>query len=172
MRELVMVADAKWLNERFGESSNIVIQVNEESFIESINNNHQFIARNVAEINNAYKQIVSYCLIACKNDIFITQRTTKQTEERLHNKYSIGIGGHISSVDNKTDNKTNDIVITGMLRELYEEVEINTSYSWKFYGIINDNSTEVNSVHTGVCFLIELDNECCRVKEVEKMHGF
>lgn len=163
-----MVTDAKWFNTNFGESPRNVIRVSESSFIKSIGLNHQFILRDIAETDRAYKQIVSYCLILHKNDLYITQRTTKQTEKRLHNQYSCGIGGHISSIDVNHDN----VIIAGMLRELFEEVNIQCSYTYDFYGIINDNSSEVNSVHAGVCFIVKLDEKKCTVRETEKMHGF
>ena len=168
MQESVMVTDANWLNKNFGEDHNHVIRVNVEEFLNLIENNYKFIPRNIAETSNAYKQIVSYCLITYRDKIFITQRTSKQTEKRLHNRFSVGIGGHISSVDQNSS----DIVISGMLRELFEEVRIPQEYSCNFFGIINDNSSEVNSVHTGVCFVIQLKTEDCNIIETEKMHGF
>ena len=87
---------------------------------------------------------------------------------RLHNCYSLGIGGHISYIDKTKGN----IVITGMKRELLEEVDIKSPYTYDFLGCINDNSSEVNSVHLGVCFLIKLNIKSCIVKETEKMRGF
>lgn len=59
-----------------------------------------------------------------------------------------------------------------MLRELFEEVNIPCSYSYNFYGIINDNSTDVGTVHTGVCFIVKIKEKNCSVKETEKMDGF
>ncbi|MDE5757776.1 MAG: hypothetical protein K2H85_04100 [Allobaculum sp.] len=168
MTEMTMVTDAKWLNTSFGEDSINIIRIKENDFISSVESNHKFIARDIAETDESYKQIVSYCLITNGDNLFITQRTTKQTEKRLHNCYSFGIGGHISFVDTKDSN----IVITGMLRELFEEVDIQCPYTYEFLGIINDNSSEVNSVHTGVCFLVKLEKKMCTVKETEKMCGF
>lgn len=168
MSEMIMVTDAKWLNNSFGENSFNIIRVKENDFINSIECNHEFIERGIAETDCNYKQIVSYCLISSGDDLFITQRTIKQTEKRLHNRYSFGVGGHI----NFTDTKNSNVVVTGMLRELFEEVDIQCAYIYDFLGIINDNSSEVNSVHTGVCFLVKLDNKMCSVKETEKMRGF
>lgn len=59
-----------------------------------------------------------------------------------------------------------------MLRELIEEVNISCPYTYDFYGIINDNSSEVGTVHIGVCFIIKLKEKNCSVKEKSKMHGF
>ena len=129
MSELVMVTDASWLNNFLGESTDSIIRTNELSFLQTIENNHKFLERDFVEGNPEYKQIVSYCLIVHKDCLFITQRTTKQTEKRLHNKVSLGIGGHISLSDTQTDN----ILIGGMLRELHEEVIINCQYTPRWF---------------------------------------
>ena len=168
MSEMIMVTDAGWLNAAFGTDASHIIEINERDFIDSIEANHKFIERDLAETDDKYKQIVSYCLISHGDEFFITQRTTKQTEKRLHNRYSFGVGGHISFVDAKNSN----VVVTGMLRELFEEVDIRCPYRYDFIGIINNNSSEVNTVHTGACFLVTLDEKACFVKETEKMHGF
>ncbi len=167
MNEMVMVVDSKWLNKTFGESSKNIIRIEEKKFIKSIASNYKFIERSIAETNYNYKQIISYCLIIWDNEIFMTKRAANITEKRLQNCYSIGIGGHI----NNSDTKNNNIVIEGMLRELFEEVNIPCSYSYEFYGIINDNSSEVGLVHAGVCFIIKLKEKECSIKENEKLHG-
>lgn len=168
MSEMIMVTDAKWLNGQFGEDSVSVIPVKEDVFFKEIEGNYGFMERDSAETDVSRKQIISYCLIAHGDEVFITQRTAKQTEKRLHNRYSVGIGGHISFVDTESDNA----VIAGMQRELFEEVDIPCPYTYEFIGLINDNSTEVNSVHAGACFLIKPEEKLCSVKETDKMHGF
>lgn len=167
MDEMIMVVDSKRIEERFGVDSSRVIHAKESECIDYINRNHFFVSRLDAERNMLYKQIVSYCLITCGEDVFLTKRTVKQTEERLHNRYSVGVGGHI----NFTDESCDDAVISGMLRELSEEVNIGCEYTYSFGGIINDNSSEVNSVHAGLCFIIHLREKKCYVKETEKMYG-
>ena len=163
-----MVTYAQLINTTWGENTANIIKVDKDTFINTIEKNYYFIERDFAEMATEYKQIVSYCLIVCENDYFITQRTEKQTEKRLHNKYSLGIGGHINQYDLKGEN----VIIAGMLRELFEEVNIQSAYSYSFQGIINDNSTEVNAVHCGVCFLVALEKKECFIRETEKMYGF
>lgn len=168
MSELILVAKANWFNESFGENPTNIICIDKDSFISSIESESRFIERAFAETDANYKQIISYCVLSFGDSFFITQRTTKQMEKRLHNRYSLGIGGHISFCDTKSNN----LIIAGMLRELFEEVNIQSTYTYDFLGIINDNSSEVNSVHAGVCFLVKLDEKLCSVNETEKMHGF
>lgn len=167
MVENVMVIDAKTLNTICGENSDAVIPVEKNDFLKMIDKEHKFLPRDIVEVDRAYKQIVSYCLIVNEDNVYLTRRTPKQTEKRLHNRFSVGIGGHINLVDCKST----DILTAGMLRELFEEVDIRCEYSFDFYGIINDNSTEVNSVHTGACYIIRLKKRDCTIKETEKMTG-
>jgi hypothetical protein len=50
-------------------------------------------------------EIIPYLLIRYDNKLFMVRRLIGQTEKRLHNKYSIGIGGHINPTE-----KTDDII--------------------------------------------------------------
>lgn len=167
MSETIVVVDSKIISNLFKENSKEVIQACEKDILQVISDNHKLIKRDIAEKDNTYKQMISYCLIKYEDEIFMTRRTKKQTESRLHNMYSVGVGGHISV----SDIESNNIIISGMLRELHEEVFISSNIKYSFYGIINDNSTEVNSVHMGICYIINLDNRECSVRETEKMEG-
>ncbi len=168
MEEQIMVTDNAWVNHQFGEDSLRLIRIGEKRGISLLESNYSFTARSCAESNNAYKQIVSYCLIESGDCFFITQRKKKQTENRLHNMFSLGIGGHIGI----TDVGSGSVIMSGLIRELSEEVDIRCGYSLSFLGLINDNSSEVSAVHIGVCYLVKLSGKMCFVKETEKMSGF
>ena len=168
MKEKVLVVESKDFNLHYGDDNNRIIRVDEKSFLDYVNSKHKFISRDLVENDFNYKQIISYCLIKYKNYVFMTKRKNTQSERRLHNLYSVGIGGHINSIDmSEKDN----ILIIGMQRELFEEVSIETEYNYNLLGIINDNSTNVNKVHAGVCFIVELKEKKCGVKENHKMDG-
>jgi predicted NUDIX family phosphoesterase len=96
------------------------------------------------------------------NGVFGVTRTAKQTEERLHHKVSIGIGGHINPGHS---------VLEGLRKELGEEVRIGGAYELRLAGVINDESTEVGRVHLGACFVLETKTRDVAVLETEKMHG-
>lgn len=167
MDEKIVVVSSEIMGRAYGVDSEKIIQVNETELLDIVHRNYELVLRSKAEQDSTYKQMISYCLITCGGEIFVTRRTKKQTESRLHNMYSVGIGGHISA----TDLGSEDVVITGMLRELHEEVFIPSDVDYEFFGIINDNSTEVNSVHLGICYIIRLDEKNCSVRETEKMEG-
>lgn len=167
MDESVMVIRSEIFNKHFNESKDHIIATNEDKLLRFIEDNHLYIKRNKAELDFSYKQIVSYCVLTSEEYLFLTYRKNSQTENRLHNKYSVGIGGHINSNDNKNSNS----VYTGVLRELNEEIEISDSFALRFLGIINNNSSDVNSVHIGICYEICIKDRNCKVREVEKMDG-
>lgn len=167
MDELVLVVKKDIINDSLGENNQYLINSNESEFKNLVYQNQEFLLRSVAENDFSMKQIISYCLVECDNKVFVTQRTKKQTEVRLHNKYSVGIGGHI----NPTDLDKNDLVEKGMLRELHEEVIIKGDFSYEFLGLINSNNAEVSLVHTGLCYLVKVKDYDCAVNETKKMTG-
>src|SRR5687768_11211932 len=58
-----------------------------------------YMDRKEAEVNPAFKQIIPYCVLSCDDKIFVYQRTKKGGDSRLHDLYSIGVGGHINPED-------------------------------------------------------------------------
>jgi len=57
----------------------------------------------------------------------------KGGEARLHNLYSIGVGGHINPVD-----AGDDILVRAMLREFNEELDYSGDFTWKVLGFSTD----------------------------------
>ena len=84
-------------------------------------------------------------------------RTAKGGETRLHDKWSLGIGGHINPVDGLADNI--DTYLAGVEREIREEISFSGTATQKLYAVINDDTNEVGSVHLGIVHRFELDNE-------------
>ena len=102
-----------------------------------------------AEINYEYKRIVLCIVFKYDDKIFCTSKKKKQTEHRLHDKLSIGIGTNI----NDKDISKNDFSFNwGIKREIEEEIFVKKPISPKFIGVINNNGIEMDSVHIGVCF--------------------
>jgi predicted NUDIX family phosphoesterase len=128
-----------------------------------------FVERGPAEINPSLRQLIPYVNIRFNNNIFVTERTSKQTEKRLHNKLSIGIGGHINPIDNV--NKP-DLIEAGMLREVEEEIFLPTIDRIYFKGYIFDNSSEVGLVHLGLLYEAWVSSNDVSIKETDKMNGW
>ncbi len=121
-----------------------------------------------AEEDTNYKQIIPYTILSHKNKIFCYQRTPKGTENRLHNKYSLGIGGHINEIDEKDKTK---LIEEGMKRELNEEVKFEGKFSSKIIGYINKETGMVEKVHFAIVYLLELENEKIKLKESKLTNG-
>lgn len=113
----------------------------------------QFRPRSEVETDPTFKQLIPYVVLKSGDRVFHYRRGASGTEQRLRALRSVGIGGHISEDDARGGD---DPYQTGMLREVTEEVWIETSWEESFLGFINDDSTPVGSVHLGVVHLFEL----------------
>ena len=78
-------------------------------------------------------------------------------EVRLHSKRSVGVGGHISTEDADLAGEAHPYE-EGLRRELAEEVVIDTPYTDRCVGLINDDETEVGQVHLGVVHLFDVES--------------
>lgn len=134
-----------------------------EAMLEVIVEKSFFIDRPTAERSPQFKQIIPYVLIRHGDAYYLLERTPKQSEARLHNKLSLGIGGHI--------NPDAPELLDGLQKELEEEVGVSGDYDLTFAGILNDDSTEVGSVHLGVVYILESHTGDVVVRETDKMTG-
>lgn len=128
----------------------------------------RFIPRAAAEHDHNFKQIIPYIILKCGDKVFNFHRNGN--EGRLLGKRSIGVGGHVNSVDAGED--LSQAYQTGMARELYEEVVINTDWSQRPYGIVNYDSDDVGKVHVGVVHIIDLAEPLVGAKEEMLNPGF
>jgi predicted NUDIX family phosphoesterase len=128
--------------------------------------NAQFLARSTAETDFNFKQIIPYVLVRHENRYVLMRRTTKQTEARLHDKYSIGVGGHINDQDMAKG--IENIIHHGMRREIEEEMTIKNEQSCELVGVINDNSSEVSKVHMGLVYILTTGSPDFEIAEKDK----
>lgn len=122
--------------------------------------NLQFLPRTEAEQNPAFKQLIPYMIFSYRDEagaeqIFQYVRGKGMGESRLHSKRSIGVGGHICQEDQYSP-EGHDVYREGMLRELNEEVILQSPYTETCVGLINDDATEVGTVHLGIVHRFEL----------------
>lgn len=118
-----------------------------------------------------FKQLIPYVIFQHRGpdgqlSLFQYTRGGGQGEKRLHHKRSIGIGGHISADDQQVAGQQ-DPYGEGLRRELAEEVIIETSYTQRLAGLINDDRTEVGRVHLGIVHLFEVSEPRVRPRESE-----
>lgn len=116
-----------------------------------------YLNRSEAEHDPRFKQLIPYVLILCNGKILRYQRGKGGQETRLHGLYSVGIGGHISEEDHglfSSDRGYQD----GMKRELVEEIALENVKDVAV-AVINDDSTEVGTVHFGVVHIVHVADE-------------
>ena len=120
--------------------------------------NVQFRPRSEVEVDPGFKQLIPYMIFSHTGSdgrvrLFRYVRGKGMGESRLHSKQSVGVGGHISSEDIAG---TVDVYREGLLRELREEVVLDSTYTESCVGLINDDQTEVGTVHLGIVHRFEM----------------
>ena len=120
-------------------------------------NNH-FLARDDAEEDPSHKQIIPYALFHHQGRLLHYVRGGKTGEKRLAAKGSLGIGGHINSDDAAQSSIERSTYLTGVEREMNEELVLRSAYRQRIVALINDDSNEVGQVHIGVVHLFDLDS--------------
>ena len=127
---------------------------------------HFFMDREKAEYDNTVKQIIPYVIIRQAGKYFLLHRLKKQTEARLHDKLSLGVGGHI----NPSEEAAEDVLEAGLLRELTEEVSVENVRALSCVGFLNENNGGVSDYHAALVYLLEAEGQVS-VQETEKMSG-
>ena len=127
---------------------------------------HFFLPREQAEYDSTMKQIIPYVLLRRGGAYFLLRRLKKQTETRLHDKLSLGVGGHI----NPTEEAAADPLEAGLRRELAEEVDVPRVLSLTCVGVLNETTGGVSDYHAALVYVLETDGEVT-VRETEKMSG-
>ena len=125
--------------------------------------------RGEVEQDPGYKQLIPYMLLRHRapggaEQVFQYTRGTGMGEGRLHRKRSVGIGGHISTVDVTADAERHPYH-EGMRRELEEEIIVDSPFTSRCVGLINDDQTEVGRVHLGVVHILDLEQPAVRPRE-------
>jgi len=129
-----------------------------------------FGPRSSLENDPTYRQIIPYVILHYHDEVVLYRRTTTGKEERLHNKYSIGIGGHANISDAVVTSGTLDVGSTiskATAREIAEEVNCKVAAHCKRWtlGIIYSDSTPVNRVHVGIAILHHLEHDIVTTAE-------
>jgi predicted NUDIX family phosphoesterase len=140
-----------------------------QEVIAAANRLRKFLPRSQVETDETHKQIIPYVCIRHANDYVLLQRTKKQSEARLHNKFSLGIGGHINDLEVSAG--AQDLVQAGLLRELNEEISVSPGWKLNLLGTIYDSTTPVGRVHFGIVYELVAPNREFTLNEPELMSG-
>ena len=118
--------------------------------------------RSEVEDDPGFKQIIPYVVLRWSDQVFHYTRGKTGTEARLQSLRSLGVGGHISEIDTDLFEEPYRV---GMLREVNEEIELETDYEERCIGLINDDSTPVGQVHLGIVHIFDLPAPHVRRRE-------
>lgn len=162
--EDVLVVKRELISEYIDGVNGLITDRTDQIF-KKISKHCEFMPRTEAEERPDYKQIIPYVILTRGDEVFVTARLNKGGESRLHGKISIGIGGHINPTDS-----ADDLLMSGLWREIHEEVSIKEHGDLISCGFINDDSNSVGSVHLGACFKLEVNGDVF-VRETEKLEG-
>ncbi|MFZ2634100.1 MAG: NUDIX domain-containing protein [Desulfosalsimonadaceae bacterium] len=113
-----------------------------------------WIDRDHVEKNPNFKQIIPFGILQTPHDQKIACYQRNGTEKRLTGLWSVGIGGHINLIDCSPGGLTFEQICTRCLeREIKEETGMAVrELTPEFLGLINEEQTEVGSVHLGLVY--------------------
>jgi predicted NUDIX family phosphoesterase len=126
-----------------------------------------FRPRPEAEEDPSWKQVIPYLVLRDStrepDDLFLLRRTRAGADARLHERRSIGIGGHVGPADAGP--------MGGLRREWREEMVASFMPRYRYLGLLNDDSDPVGSVHVGLVFVADARGRPVAVRETHKLEG-
>jgi len=139
-------------------------------FTEAIARHGFFVERARAEIEPDWKQIIPYNVVTLGGDVLLLRRTSQGGETRLHNKLSIGVGGHLNPEDLDPTSAARDPLPRGTARELAEELRIEGEFDVRTVGVINDDANPVGAVHVGLVQIVDVRGRV-GIRETQVLEG-
>ena len=133
--------------------------------------------RSHLETMETFLQVIPYTVIVRDDKIMVYQRTKAGGEARLHDKVSIGFGGHIDlgDVEAADGGETIDLETTianAAARELREELKLNEEPTFMPYGMILDETDEVGRVHIGIVMIAHVNGMVLSNEDQIDLIGF
>jgi predicted NUDIX family phosphoesterase len=149
-----LVPDEGWLGIRRGGMDHALEVVAREGF---------FMRRGDAEEDPTHKQVIPYLVLRDGERWFLMRRTRAGGDARLHDRWSIGVGGHLNPGDGD--------VAGGLRREWAEELAAEFEPVFTPVGLLNDDTTAVGSVHVGLVYLADAAGRPVTIREIDKLEG-
>ena len=134
-----------------------------EAFVAALERDGGYRPRAAIEVDPGFKQIIPYLVLRDGERYFLMQRTMAGADARLHGRYSIGIGGHLNPGD--------DGLLGGLRREWDEELDADFVPNFRLVALLNDDTTDVGSVHLGAVYVADAGGRSVTVRETDKLTG-
>lgn len=132
-------------------------------WLELIERHGTYRRRGDCETDPSWKQVIPYLVVADRGSLFLMKRTRAGTDERLHERWSIGVGGHVNPEDGG--------LAGGLAREWAEELVTGWDPEPRLVGLLNDDTDPVGAVHVGVVYRVEAAGRPVAVRETHKLEG-
>jgi predicted NUDIX family phosphoesterase len=123
----------------------------------------EYRPRGEAEVDPEWQQVIPYLLMRDGERLFLMQRTKAGGDARLHDRYSLGIGGHLNPEDGG--------VLEGLRREFHEEMVAEWEPQPRLIGLLKDDDVLVGQVHLGVVFEADAAGRPLAIRETHKLSG-
>jgi predicted NUDIX family phosphoesterase len=123
----------------------------------------RFQPRAAMEVDRRWKQVIPYLVLRDGERYFLMRRTRAGGDARLHDRWSIGVGGHLNPGDGD--------LAGGLRREWREELRADFEPDFQLVGLLNDDSTDVGSVHVGAVYVADAGGLPVAIREVDKLTG-
>jgi predicted NUDIX family phosphoesterase len=134
-----------------------------DDFLTVVADHGRFEPRGAMEADPSFKQIIPYLVLRDGERYFLMRRTRAGGDARLHDAWSIGVGGHVNPGDRD--------LAGGLLREWSEELVADFVPEFRLVGLLNDDTTDVGRVHLGAVYLAEASGRPVAIRETDKLSG-
>jgi predicted NUDIX family phosphoesterase len=126
-----------------------------------------FRPRAEVEADEGWKQVIPYPVLRDGEAWFLMRRTRAGADARLHDRCSIGVGGHVNPDDGALDGDLS----RALRREWHEELAVDFVPEFRQVGLLNDDTTAVGRVHLGVVYEADAAGRPVAIRETEKLSG-
>jgi predicted NUDIX family phosphoesterase len=133
------------------------------AFLASVGDHARFAPREAMEADPAWKQLIPYLVLRDGERYFLMRRTRAGGDARLHDRWSIGVGGHLNPGDAD--------LTGGLQREWREELDADFVPDFQPIALLNDDTSDVGAVHLGIVVVADAAGRAVRVRETEKLSG-
>ena len=134
-----------------------------DAFLATVEREGRFEPRPAMEADPSFKQVIPYLVLRDGDRYFLMRRTRAGGDVRLHDRWSIGVGGHLNPGDEDLDG--------GLRREWSEELVADFAPDFRFIGLLNDDTTAVGQVHLGAVFVADAAGRPVSIRETDKLSG-
>jgi predicted NUDIX family phosphoesterase len=126
-----------------------------------------FRPRSAMEEDPRWKQVIPYPVLRDRERWFLMRRTRAGADPRLHDRFSIGVGGHVNPADGGLDGDLSK----ALRREWTEELDVDFVPAFRFVGLLNDDTTPVGAVHLGLVYEGDAAGRPVAIRETDKLTG-